>query len=136
LDTKGLTALWREALLARAVLEGKTTGYKNHPQLIRFKKHENPINLINKYLEIVYQESVKRGFKFDETKLVKNCEGLIPLTIGQLLYEFEHLKNKLIKRDFKKFWEISEEKTIKCNPIFVICDGEVEDWEIYKKDKE
>jgi len=36
LDTKGLVALWRDALLARHVLQGKTTGYKNHPQLNRF----------------------------------------------------------------------------------------------------
>jgi len=36
LDAKGLVALWRDALLARHVLQGKTTGYKNHPQLNRF----------------------------------------------------------------------------------------------------
>jgi len=38
LDAKGLVALWREYLLAQKVLEGKTTGYTNHPQLLRFKK--------------------------------------------------------------------------------------------------
>jgi hypothetical protein len=31
LDSKGLVALWREALLAKAVLNEKTKGYKNHP---------------------------------------------------------------------------------------------------------
>ena len=31
LDAKGLVALWREALLAKNVLEGLTKGYKNHP---------------------------------------------------------------------------------------------------------
>ena len=31
LDAKGLVALWREALLAQKVLDGKTEGYKNHP---------------------------------------------------------------------------------------------------------
>jgi hypothetical protein len=30
LDTKGLEALWREALLAKNVLEVKTKGYRNH----------------------------------------------------------------------------------------------------------
>ncbi|WP_394330809.1 pyrimidine dimer DNA glycosylase/endonuclease V [Niabella ginsenosidivorans] len=35
LDTKVLLAAWREALLAKHVPEGKTKGYKNHPQWIR-----------------------------------------------------------------------------------------------------
>ena len=50
LDTKGLVALWREALLAKHVLEGKTIGYKNHPQLNRFKDSGNAVNFINGYL--------------------------------------------------------------------------------------
>ncbi|WP_258032691.1 pyrimidine dimer DNA glycosylase/endonuclease V [Campylobacter concisus] len=36
LDAKGLVALWREALLAKHVLEVLTKGYINHPQLISF----------------------------------------------------------------------------------------------------
>src|SRR5262249_19353120 len=31
LDPQGLVALWREALLARAVLRGETKGYRHHP---------------------------------------------------------------------------------------------------------
>ncbi|HWI36353.1 MAG TPA: pyrimidine dimer DNA glycosylase/endonuclease V [Burkholderiales bacterium] len=31
LDPQGLVALWREALLVRAVLQGKTRGYRRHP---------------------------------------------------------------------------------------------------------
>ena len=42
LDRQGLLGLWREALLAQAVLSGVTRGYKNHPQLERFKKHPHP----------------------------------------------------------------------------------------------
>ncbi len=33
LDPQGLVALWREALLAQAVLRGRTVGYRHHPQL-------------------------------------------------------------------------------------------------------
>ena len=47
LDAKGLVALWRETLLAKNVLEGKTKGYKNHPQLIRFKNTIQPLNALN-----------------------------------------------------------------------------------------
>ena len=36
LDTAGLTACWREALLAQKVLTGATRGYRRHPQLERF----------------------------------------------------------------------------------------------------
>jgi hypothetical protein len=36
LDRQGLTAAWREALLAQKVLTGTTRGYRNHPQLVRF----------------------------------------------------------------------------------------------------
>ena len=37
LDAAGLVALWREALLAQAVLLGHTRGYTRHPQLQRFQ---------------------------------------------------------------------------------------------------
>ena len=50
LDTKGLLALWREGLLAQKVLAGKTKGYKNHPQLDRFKAHGSPRKAIGRYL--------------------------------------------------------------------------------------
>jgi hypothetical protein len=58
LDTKGLVSLWRETLLAKKVLEGKTEGYKNHPQLIRFKKSDNPLKHINQYLMKVNSEPI------------------------------------------------------------------------------
>jgi hypothetical protein len=50
LDGQGLVALWREALLARAVLRGETRGYTRHPQLDRFKEHPHPRLAINSYL--------------------------------------------------------------------------------------
>jgi len=42
-----LVALWREGLLARAVLAGTTTGYRHHPQLDRFGERRNPIAAID-----------------------------------------------------------------------------------------
>ena len=69
LDSKGIVALWREALLAKAVLGGKTKGYKNHPQLIRFKINKNPIALINTYLLNIYHESITRGYNFNQSKI-------------------------------------------------------------------
>ena len=46
LDAKGLIALWREGLLAQKVLLGDTKGYKNHPQLTRFKNMNNSVGAI------------------------------------------------------------------------------------------
>lgn len=53
LDSKGLVALWREGLLAKKVLQGRTKGYKNHPQLLRFKTLDDSINAISLYLKNV-----------------------------------------------------------------------------------
>ena len=69
LDTKGLVALWRESLLAKNVLENKTKGYKNHPQLIRFRTFANPGDAINYYLSEILKEAVRRNYNFDRTKI-------------------------------------------------------------------
>jgi hypothetical protein len=49
LDAKGLVALWRESLLVQKVLLGQTKGYRNHPQLNRFKAHPDPLAAIAAY---------------------------------------------------------------------------------------
>lgn len=130
LDTKGLVALWREALLAKAVLLQKTIGYKNHPQLIRFKKTKDPISYINEYLMHVYNEAVLRGYKFNKSKIelrIPNTKK-IPVTTGQVEYEIQHLKKKLKQRNQKcNILETSTEKLI--NPVFRIVKGDVENWE-------
>ena len=51
LDSQGLVALWRETLLAQAVLRGETRGYRNHPQLERFKNHSATLAAISHYLK-------------------------------------------------------------------------------------
>ena len=61
LDKLGLLGLWRESLLAQKVLLGKTRGYRNHPQLIRFKRTSDPILYIGTYLYYVYLEGKGRG---------------------------------------------------------------------------
>ena len=96
LDPKGLVALWRETLLAKKVLEGKTTGYKNHPQLIRFKESKDLIKSINRYLEIIYNESIKREYNFDSSKFaIVDAVDRIEESEGQLQYEWSHFLNKL-----------------------------------------
>lgn len=132
LDQKGLVALWRETLLAQNVLAGNTKGYKNHPQLIRFKTHSSPIPAIGFYLYEIYIEAKKRDYSFNKDKIIRIEENteIINTTIGQIQYEFKHLKNKLIKRDILKFKEIEEIENIEVHPIFKVKEGNIESWEI------
>ena len=53
LDSKGLIALWREALLAQRVLSAETRIYRNHPQLDRFRSQSRPLSSIGAYLHSV-----------------------------------------------------------------------------------
>jgi hypothetical protein len=130
LDTKGLVALWRETLLAKNVLEGKTKGYKNHPQLTRFKNSGNAIAYINQYLKVVYEESLSRGYVFDRNKFeVNNEPTLLTVTSGQINYETDHLRKKLQTRDPERLTIFLKETKIDTHPLFRIIDGEVEQWE-------
>jgi len=131
LDTKGLVALWRETMLAKNVLEGKTKGYKNHPQLIRFKNSANPLQGINQYLAAVYKESQIRGFHFNKDKLkIYNEPVTLTVTREQIEYETQHLLKKLKTRDMERYQRLLNETNIEPHPIFKIIDGEIEVWEI------
>jgi len=133
LDKAGLVALCREGLLAKKVLKGKTKGYKNHPQLQRFKEFKNSLLAINSYLYFVWLEAKKRGYNFRKKKISSKriISGEIPVTKGQLKFEFSHLWKKLEKRDKIKLEEIKKEgeKIPQANPVFYIIEGEIEKWE-------
>jgi hypothetical protein len=131
LDTKGLVALWRETLLAKHVLEGKTKGYKNHPQLLRFKNSKRPLDAINQYLKGVYVEASTRKYNFDKDKINWDFQkSRITVTKGQLDYEWNHLMKKLQTRDPLKHKELKKISSLESHPIFKIIDGEIEVWEI------
>ena len=131
LDANGLVALWREGLLAQNVLQAKTKGYKNHPQLTRFKNTENPVGAIASYLICVVDEADNRGYNFDRSKIIdKKIKGKIPVTSGQLEYEFTHLLGKLKKRDPELYNQLNKVKRIKPHPMFNKVSGDVEDWEV------
>lgn len=133
LDAKGLVALWREGLLAQNVLLGKTKGYKNHPQLIRFKAAENPAGAIASYLEAVADEADRRGYHFDRNKIInEELGGSITVTTDQLDYEFKHLLEKLRKRDSVRYEQLFKTTEIELHPIFNKVTGDREDWEIIR----
>jgi hypothetical protein len=130
LDTKGLVALWRETLLAKHVLEGKTKGYKNHPQLIRFLNSDNPTSSINEYLSHVYLEAISRNYHFDKEKINWSFTPMkIDVTTGQVEFEIAHLLNKLSIRDIDKYKESIKLKVFEPHPIFRVNPGNIESWE-------
>ena len=130
LDSKGLVALWREGLLAMKVLKGNTCGYKNHPQLDRFRERDNPVLFINTFLHHVYLESRRRNFKFNKLKLEnKITSKKIPVNKGQLQFEWSHLNAKISKRSPKHLVVLNNIISPKPHPLFHEVDGETEQWE-------
>ena len=131
LDSKGLVALWREALLAKHVLEGNTKGYRNHPQLHRFKILDSPLVAINQYLGAVYEEALIRQYNFDQAKFYQSKKELVmTVTKEQIDYEFKHLLLKLKTRDRKIYNKIKNNNLIEPHPIFSVLKGPIESWEI------
>lgn len=130
LDPKGLVALWREALLAQAVLRGQTRGYTHHPQLERFKAHASPKLAINGYLSAVHAEAVARGYHFDGSK-VGPVRGIAPIDVsrGQIAYEWEHLLNKLAVRSPPLLAPWQSVKQPELHPLFQPVPGPVASWE-------
>jgi len=130
LDHQGLTALWREGLLALKVLKGETRGYRHHPQLIRFRACPDPVGAIAAYLQEVYAEACKRGYRFDAAKLPdRPATTLIEETEGQLAYEWEHLRRKLAQRSPHLYSEHTQIAAPQPHPLFRIVPGAVRDWE-------
>jgi hypothetical protein len=130
LDRQGLLALWREGLLAQAVLLGKTKGYLHHPQLVRFRGHRAPVAAIATYLAVVLEESLQRGYHFDKGRIAQHrARRCIPETHGQLIYEWEHLKLKLHRRSHDQFLSVKQISEPRPHPLFEIIPGEVRKWE-------
>lgn len=131
LDVKGLVALWREGLLAKKVILKQTNSYINHPQLIRFKTTLFPFKMINIYLKYVYEESIKRNYMFDKQKIIEFHDHFesISVTNKQVLYEKEHLKMKLLKRNPTFLKKLDNDKHPDVHPLFKVIIGEIENWE-------
>jgi len=130
LDPQGLVALWREALLARAVLGGKTRGYRSHPQLERFLAQASPRTAISCYLKGVHAEATARGYSFDRSKIGRaGVHPVLLVTAGQLEYEWQHLLQKLAVRNPSLHERWRQVDTPDCHPLFGVQPGPVERWE-------
>ena len=130
LDARGLVALWREALLAQAVLSGKTRGYRNHPQLHRFRAQVSPASAIAAYLRAVHEEADARGYSFDASRIAPGGEApAIAVTRGQLDFEWRHLMAKLEARAPERCKAMDATDPVEPHPLFRLVPGGIADWE-------
>ena len=130
LDTKGLLAAWREGLLAQHVLLGLTKGYRHHPQLIRFRSTSDPVQAIGSYLTEIGNEAEQRHFKFARDKIhSSSCANPIPVTEGQVAFEWQHLLKKIERRDLDRYHKVKSIQTPQCHPLFMVVAGDIEPWE-------
>ena len=130
LDAKGLVALWREGLLAQAVLRGLTRGYRHHPQLARFRDDRSPRATIARYLHAVADEATHRGYRFDRSRLgTRRGVHRLTVTDGQLMLEWSHLRTKLRARAPEQYARIRGIIWPEPHPLFRVVRGDVATWE-------
>lgn len=124
-------AVWREGLLAQAVLAGETRGYRNHPQLVRFKNTEQPGKCIATYLESILAEASARGYRFNRQK-IRQSTGVDTLTVtdGQLRHEWCHLEGKLESRAPGWLSRFDSVGIPEAHPLFETVAGPVAEWEM------
>ena len=147
LDRRALVACWRETLLAQKVLRGLTRGYTNHPQLIRFRAHPQPLEAVAAYLSGLADEADARGYSFnraligasengaDKTESQYASVARIPVPLGQLEYELAFLRHKVAGRDPEWEHQLRERLTARgelaacAHPLFEVVPGNIEPWE-------
>jgi hypothetical protein len=144
LDRQGLTATWREGLLAQAVLAGRTKGYTRHPQLRRLQATPDPVATIGAYLELVADEATARGYRYDRARIIQRpldrgaWAGCLEVSTGQLEHEWAHLAAKLTLRSPDWLAALGQAAVppvtvagvAQSHPIFRVVEGPVADWEV------
>lgn len=127
LDRQGLTACWREGLLAQAVLAGRTKGYLRHPQLERFRAQPDPLASIGAYLAAVADEADARGYRYDRTRIDRPGPApVMTVTDGQLEHELQHLRAKLAVRSPDRLPLADRAGP---HPLFAVERGGIASWE-------
>lgn len=130
LDRAGLVACWRESLLAQAVLAGRTRGYRNHPQLERFRGSPEPLVAISAYLWGLRDEALHRGYRFDPSRVEAAQEACatvgLTVTGGQMDLEAAHLRAKLERRAPER---LPLPERLGPHPLFTVIPGGIEPWE-------
>ncbi|MDR2256396.1 MAG: pyrimidine dimer DNA glycosylase/endonuclease V [Arthrobacter sp.] len=133
LDPAGLVACWRETLLAQKVLRGLTRGYRNHPQLHRWREQPDPVEAVGAYLHFLHAEATARGYRFDASRIAlppadpERWLGAMTVSEGQLALERDHLRAKLEARSPLLLPGLDE--VAAPHPLFRTVPGPVAAWE-------
>ena len=142
----GVKPCWR-----RRFCGGLTRGYTNHPQLIRFRAHPQPLEAVAAYLSGLADEADARGYSFnralidagedstsehgagnnsaDKAESPYASVARIPVPLGQLEYELAFLQHKVAGRDPEWEHQLSERlaargKLAACaHPLFEVVSG-------------
>ena len=119
-DQKAISGQWFEAIMARNALTRERHGYQNHPALNIFKNSEHPARAVDTYLNYLYEESIKRGYKFNKKYLNNFLEEVrIKIGFNELVDDFDELQSRLNKRDSKYDDNVANGK-IMPNPLFEV----------------
>jgi hypothetical protein len=87
------------------------------------------------YLLTIYEEAVERGYRYTQEKILKPADKVqpIPVTTGQVRYEWSILKERLRSRSPPTYDALLrlEQRTLhpSPHPLFVLVKGNVEPWE-------
>jgi hypothetical protein len=131
LDRQGLTACWRETLLAQAVLAGRTRGYTAHPQLERFREQPDPLGAVGWYLHGIADAADERGYRYDRGRIDRAPRAVasIPVTRGQVELEWVWLRSKLSARSPAWLDQWSAVSVPDLHRSFHAVDGPIAPWE-------
>ncbi len=130
-DRQALTACWREGLLAQAVILEPERGYSRHPQLERFRVTEDPMAAVCSYLSAVADEADRRGYRFARERIREPLATAtaIPVTTGQLAFEWAHLMAKLERRAPELWRDWRGVELPDPHPSFSVVPGPIATWE-------
>jgi hypothetical protein len=130
LDPPGLGGLWREALLAQRVVEGRTAAYRHHPQARRVLDQADPWGAIHDYLLGVWEEGRRRGYHYDRSRISEHSGGhLMEVPRGQIEYELALLRYKLAERNRDFLSRLPTFERTLSHPSIRIVEGGIAPWE-------
>jgi hypothetical protein len=135
LDPPGLGGLWREALLAQRVVEGRTAAYRSHPQARRVLEQPDPWGAIHDYLVGVWEEGHRRGYAYDRSRISEHAGGhTMAVPRGQMEYEMALLTVKLEGRSPGQLCHLPAMEDIVPHPSIRVVEGGIAAWERPRND--
>ncbi|MEM0438429.1 MAG: pyrimidine dimer DNA glycosylase/endonuclease V [Sulfolobales archaeon] len=127
IDHARLNILWRSALLAREIIEGRVREYRGNISLYRFMAHPEKVKAINTYIYYIWLEARERGYRYAVDEVLKkdliDTEIKIPITSGQLALEIWRLLSRIARSNPKWISKLTLAPCFEANPVFKVVEG-------------